>query len=133
MYEDLVTDAHGYCDEPFPEPAGRALHLLRPMLLDMAVQAAQRAENLQVVFVVGTNFHAIGFRHDQRDFQDIDRIEPQSFSVKRRSGIDFCGGDIEIERVHDQLRERELLIARYTCARYFLCRCFAHASSLYTD
>jgi hypothetical protein len=42
------------------------------MLLYMLAQRAQRAENLSVVFVIGAQLDAVGFRNGKCEFQNVD-------------------------------------------------------------
>ena len=47
--------------------------------------------------------HPIALGDHERDLQDIDGIEAQTFAVERRIGIDGGRTQLEIERLDDQL------------------------------
>ncbi len=59
------------------------------MRRDVVREVGERREDLQVVLVVRTQLEAVALRHDERDLEDVDRVEAQTFTVKRRFGIDF--------------------------------------------
>lgn len=79
------------------------------MLLDMLVQIAQRAESLEVVFVIGAQLKAVFFGYRECDLQNIDGIEAKSFTIKRRCRVNFIWLDLEVQGRHDQLREFSFL------------------------
>ena len=53
------------------------------MRVDVARQIAQRSEDLPYLVIVGPQFDAVGPRYGQRDFQRIDRVEPQPLAKER--------------------------------------------------
>jgi hypothetical protein len=78
--------------------------LARSMLLDILIQAPQTAESSCIVAVVGTELKAVGFGDCQCYFQDIDRIQAQTVTVKRCRYINFFRSDVQIQSVHYQCR-----------------------------
>ena len=68
----------------------------------MGSEGAQRREDADVVLVVRTQLEAVALGDDQRQFEDVDRIEAEAFAEQRRVGVDVAGGDVEIERADDQ-------------------------------
>jgi hypothetical protein len=89
------------------------------MLLDMLVQIAQRAEGLEVVFVIGAKLKAVFFGYRERDLQNIDGIEAKSFTIERRCRVDLIWLDLQIQGRYDQLREFPLL----GCSGFDLVHC----------
>ena len=69
----------------------------------MLGEARQRLEDAHVVLVVGAQLEAIALRDDERDLEDVDRVEAEAFAVERRLGIDRLGSDVEVQRL-DQKR-----------------------------
>jgi hypothetical protein len=58
---------------------------------DVLRETRQRAEDAHVVFVVGAELEAVALRDDERDLEDVDRVEAQALAVERRLGIDRVG------------------------------------------
>jgi hypothetical protein len=61
-------------------------------------EARQRPEDAHVVLVVGAELEAVALRDDERDLEDVDRVEAEAFAVEGRLGIDRVGRDLEVER-----------------------------------
>src|SRR5882724_904915 len=80
------------------------------MTLDMFAEVAQGTDDPDVVAFVGTKLEPVFLRNHQRDFQDVDRIQAQPFPVKRRLRIDLRGGNLEVQRRHDQFGQFALMI-----------------------
>ena len=51
---------------------------------DVLGEARQRPEDAHVVLVVGAQLEAVALRDDQRDLEDVDRVEAEAFAVERR-------------------------------------------------
>jgi hypothetical protein len=64
------------CQKP-----AESLHSGSSVSLDVPAEAAQRAEDLVVVLVVGAQLDAIALRDGERDFEDVDRVEPEPLPV----------------------------------------------------
>src|SRR5262249_7337551 len=77
--------------------------------LDMLAEAAERAEDLDIVVVIRAQLKTVSLRHGQRDLQNIDGIEAQAVAVERRVRTDIVSGQIKIEGADDQVRRRALL------------------------
>src|SRR6476661_8501543 len=99
------------------------------MLLEVMAEASQRTEYFQIVLVIRANFYTVVFRNDKGDFQDIDRIEAQAFSIERGVRIDIRSGYVEIQSGNDQLCQGELLGTWRRGRRLPLCRSFVHGFS----
>ena len=72
------------------------------MAADVVGQARQRVEDAHVVLVVGAQLEAVALRDDERDLEDVDRIEAEAFAVERRLGVDRFRGDVEVEGFDQQ-------------------------------
>src|SRR5260221_14773438 len=81
-----------------------ALHSGDTMGLDILTEAPQRAEDLFVVRIVGSQLNAIALCYGERDFEDVDRVESQPLCVKRRLWRDFGGSDLKVQCADDELR-----------------------------
>lgn len=68
----------------------------------MSREAAQGREDTDVVPIVGTELEAIALRYFERDFENVDRIEAETFAVKRREGIDRSGIEVQIQGRNQQ-------------------------------
>ena len=68
----------------------------------MLGEARQRLEDAHVVLVVGAHLEAVALRDDERDLEDVDRIEAEAFAVERRLGIDRFRGDVEVQGLDQQ-------------------------------
>ena len=72
---------------------------LGAMRSDVFGQAGEAGEDPDVVFVVGAQLEAEALGNDQRDLEDVDRVEAQAIAVavpvKRGVGADFGRGDID--------------------------------------
>src|SRR6187551_993190 len=64
---------------------------------DVLGEARQRFEDAHVVLVVGAHLEAVSLRDDERDLEDVDRVEAEALAVQRRLGIDRFGGDVEVQ------------------------------------
>src|ERR1700694_923604 len=89
-------------------PDQETRRLFDPMLLNVLVQTAQRIEDLAIVLVVGPQLDAVGLGDRQGDFQNIDRIQPHTFSVQRRGWVDFRGLSLQVGRGDSQVGQLEL-------------------------
>src|SRR6185437_13197924 len=90
--------------KPAPPATARAgRRSLRSPLRDVRGEAAQRAEDAQVVAVVLAQLEPVAPRDDEGDLQDVDGIEAEAFLVERRVRIDPGCRDLEIERRDHQL------------------------------
>ena len=58
-----------------------------------------------ILFAVRAQLNPILLRDDQRDLQDIDRVETQTFAIECSIRCDFGSGHIEIQRLDDEIRE----------------------------
>jgi hypothetical protein len=65
-------------------------------------ERAQRLKNLLVAFVVRTQLETVAARNFERHFEDVDRVESQSFAVQRVGRHDGLGCNFEVQRVHEQ-------------------------------
>src|SRR5437868_3292060 len=92
---------------------------MRPLFLQMSIEATQRAEDLAVVFVVGAYLHTIRLGDHERHFENVDRVEAESVTIQRRRRIDFLSRHVEVESGDDELRERKLLCGRGRSRLYF--------------
>jgi hypothetical protein len=72
------------------------------LILDEPIEAPQGAEYLDIIFIVGAQFHAEALRHDQGDFQHVDRIKAEPFLVKRGPRIDLTSRNLQIKGRYDQ-------------------------------
>ena len=61
------------------------------MRADVLGEARQRREDAHVVLVVGAQLEAVALRDDERDLEDVDRVEAEAFAVERRLGVDRSG------------------------------------------
>lgn len=61
-----------------------------------------------ILFAVRAQLDAVLLRNDQSDLEDVDRIETQTLAVKRRIGRDLGRGDIEVQRLDDEIRNLSL-------------------------
>src|SRR3954471_1125637 len=93
------------------------------MLLDMLVQIAQRAEGFEVIFIIGAQLKAVCLGYRECDLEDVNGIEPKSFTIKRRCGVNFIWLDLQIQGRHDQLGEFLFL----SCSGFDLVHCLALA------
>src|SRR5262249_38097677 len=84
-------------------------HSACPMLLNISAQIAERAEDGDVVLVIGTELHPKILGDRQSDLENIDRIEPQAFIIERRRGIDFLRRNLQIQRRYNELRQLAFL------------------------
>jgi demethylmenaquinone methyltransferase / 2-methoxy-6-polyprenyl-1,4-benzoquinol methylase len=63
---------------------------------------AERGENLQIFGAVGTQLHAKFFGDNQRDFQNVDRIQAQALPVQSGVGVDILGPHFQIQCLNEQ-------------------------------
>ena len=63
---------------------------------------AQRLEDQVVVLVVRAQLEAVAARHFQRQFQDVDRVQPQAFAVQLGGRVDLGRYHLEVEGLHQQ-------------------------------
>jgi len=76
------------------------------MRVDVRRQRAEGCEDTAVVIVVGTDLETISLGYFQREFQSVDRIEPESRAEQRFLRIDIFGlHALEIERRDDHRRD----------------------------
>src|ERR1700738_2216757 len=66
--------------------------LLSPVRGDVVGELVQRAEDTLVLLAVGAQLNAVLLGHDQRDFQDVDRIQAQTLAVQRLVRLGVGGG-----------------------------------------
>ena len=57
------------------------------MLGDVGGEIAEAGKDRAVVRIVGAQRYSIALRDDQRDLEQIDRIQAEPFAEKRRGGI----------------------------------------------
>jgi demethylmenaquinone methyltransferase / 2-methoxy-6-polyprenyl-1,4-benzoquinol methylase len=69
---------------------------------DVIDQARERREDTDVVCIVGAQLEAVSLGNDERDFEDVDRIETEPFAVQRRLRVDRLGRDIQVERINHE-------------------------------
>jgi hypothetical protein len=58
---------------------------------DVLGEARQRFEDAHVVLVVGAHLEAVALRDDERDLEDVDRVEAEALAVERRLGSIVSG------------------------------------------
>ena len=68
------------------------------MLRDVGCETAQRGEDLLVALVVRTQLEAVLARDLERHFEDVDRIESETFPIEWRRWRDVGRRDFQIER-----------------------------------
>ncbi len=85
------------------------------ILGDVGCEAAQGLEDLLVALVVRAQLEAVLARDLERDLEDVDRIEPQSFTVQRRRRRDLGGCDLEIQRLHQKHGQLVLQSGLFGC------------------
>ena len=61
-----------------------------------------------ILFAIRSKLDAILLRNDQGDLQDVDRIQTQTLAVKRRLRGDLGRGHIEVQSLHDEIRNLPL-------------------------
>lgn len=71
-------------------------------------EVSQRREDPVVIRIVGAQRAPVFLRDHERDFQQVDRIEPEPFAEQRRVGIDRLGRNVEVDRCDDEARQLEL-------------------------
>src|ERR1700704_898296 len=76
--------------------------LLSPVRGDVVGELAQRAEDALVLLAVGAQLHAVLLGYDQRDFQDVDRVQSQALAVQGRVRSDVGGRDIQVQGLDDE-------------------------------
>ena len=72
------------------------------MRADVLGEAAERREDPHVVLVVGAQLEAVALRDDERDLEDVDRVEAEAFAVELRGRHDVGRCHLEIERFDQQ-------------------------------
>src|SRR6187455_1777506 len=73
------------------------MKLALSMGADVLGEARQRFEDAYVVLVVGTHLKAVALRDDERDLEDVDRVEAEALAVERRLRVDRFRGDVEVQ------------------------------------
>ena len=63
---------------------------------------------MDVVLIVGPQLEAVTLRHDQRDFENVDRIQAEALAVQRGLRIDRFGSDVEVEGLDEKRRNLAL-------------------------
>src|SRR4029450_10503485 len=63
------------------------------MLRDVPGERAQRAEDPDVVLVIGAQLKTVALGNFQRKLQRVDRVQPETRLEQRRLGIDVRGAD----------------------------------------
>jgi len=82
--------------------------LFLAMRCNVRGEVSQRREDAVVVRIVGAQRAPVFLRDHERDFQQIDRVEPEPFPEQRRVRIDRLGRNVEVDRCDDQSRQLEL-------------------------
>ena len=70
---------------------------------DVINQTLQGTEDLLVLFAIGSQFDAVIRGHDERDLQDVDGIQAQTFSVKGLLRINLIARDSQIQCLDDEV------------------------------
>src|SRR3982074_2079026 len=70
--------------------------LLSPVRGDVVGELAQRAKDPLVLLAVGAQLNAVLLGYDQRDFQNVDRVQAQTLAVQRLVRLDVGGGDLPV-------------------------------------
>src|SRR5678815_4139591 len=79
------------------------------MLLDVPGERAQRAEDTDVVLVIGAQLETVALGNFQRKLQRVDRVQRQPGLEQRRLGVDVRGRDaLQVESGNDEFRELAL-------------------------
>ena len=88
---DTGDDAAGRDDDGhlLPRPERR---LLGAVGLNVRIQAREGAKDLDVAIIPRTELEAVLLGDLQGDFEDVDRVQAQAFSIERCVGIDVGGG-----------------------------------------
>src|ERR1700704_1466178 len=76
--------------------------LLSPVRGDVVGELAQRAEDTLVLLAVGAQLNAGLLGYDQRDFQDVDRVQAQTLAVQRLVRLDVGGRDLQVQGLDDE-------------------------------
>src|SRR5438045_9203271 len=79
--------------------------LLRPVSRDVLDEMPQGAECLLVLFAIGPQLHAVLLGDDERDLQDVYRIETEALAVQRSIRVDIRRCDLQVQRLDDQIRD----------------------------
>src|SRR6187399_488786 len=78
------------------------MELTLSLRADVLGEARQRFEDAHVVLVVGAHLEAIALRDDERDLEDVDRVEAEALAVERRLRVDRFGSDVQIQRFDEE-------------------------------
>ena len=89
----------------------RLAHSAGTMLMDIPAQAAQRSEDLLVVGIVGAQLHSVALLHRHRDFQHVERVEPQPGAEQPFFRLDLFRSDaLQVQGFDDQTSQFLLAI-----------------------
>src|SRR5579863_5863193 len=61
-----------------------------------------------ILFAVRAQLDSILLRNHERDLEDVDRIETETFAVERRIGGDLSSSHIEVQSLDDEIRDFSL-------------------------
>src|SRR5436190_19123172 len=78
------------------------MRLALSMSADVLGEARQRFEDANVVLVVGAHLKAIALRDDERDLEDVDRVEAEAFAIERRLRVDRLRGGVEVQCLDEE-------------------------------
>jgi hypothetical protein len=69
---------------------------------------SERAEDVFILFAVRAQLNPVLLGNDQRDLEDVDRVQTQTLPVEGRDWIDLGGGDVEIQSLDNEIRDFSL-------------------------
>jgi hypothetical protein len=77
-------------------------HLPRPTLLDVVGQASQALKDRRVVLVVRALSDTVRLRDRQREFENVDGVQPHPIAEQRCLRIDGIGRQRKVESLDDE-------------------------------